>query len=95
MVVQWLRLHIPNTGDPGSVPGQESRFHITQLRGCMPQLRPGAAKFFKKCRKNDNFLITVLYSLMKKLIKKSLGDESTDERLERIRLLPPKLVDLL
>ena len=37
LVVQWLRLHAPNAGDPGLIPGQGTRSH-------MPQLRPGAAK---------------------------------------------------
>ena len=37
LVVQGLRLHPPNAGGLGSIPGQETRFH-------MPQLRPGAAK---------------------------------------------------
>ena len=36
-MVQWLRLRPPNAGGLGSTPGQETRFH-------MPQLRPGAAK---------------------------------------------------
>ena len=35
--VQWLRLHAPNAGGPGSIPYQGTRCH-------MPQLRPGAAK---------------------------------------------------
>ena len=37
LVVQWLRLHAPNAGDPGLIPGQGTRSH-------MPQLRPGTAK---------------------------------------------------
>ena len=36
-VVQWLRLHAPNAGDPGLIPGKETR-------SCMLQLKPGAAK---------------------------------------------------
>ena len=28
LVVQWLRLHTPNTGDLGSIPGQGARFHM-------------------------------------------------------------------
>ena len=39
-VVQWLRLHVPNTGDPGSIPGQRTRSHIMlQVRVHVPQLR--------------------------------------------------------
>ena len=37
LVVQWLRLHAPNAGGPGSIPGQGTRSH-------MPQLRPRADK---------------------------------------------------
>ena len=28
LVVQWLRLHAPNAGGPGSIPGQGTRSHI-------------------------------------------------------------------
>ena len=37
LAVQWLRLHAPSAGSPGSIPGQGTRSH-------KPQLRPGAAK---------------------------------------------------
>ena len=37
LVVQWLRLHVPNTGGPGSTSGQGIRSHMLQLR-------PGAAE---------------------------------------------------
>ena len=37
LVAQWLRLHDPNAGGPGSIPGQGTRSHMLQLR-------PGAAK---------------------------------------------------
>ncbi|TEA25080.1 hypothetical protein DBR06_SOUSAS6010062, partial [Sousa chinensis] len=44
LVVQWLRLRIPNAGGPGSIPGQGTRSHMLQLRVHMPQLRiPHAA----------------------------------------------------
>ena len=50
LVVQRLRLHIPNTGGWGSIPGQGTRPHMPQLRVWMPPLRPNTAKqiFFKK-----------------------------------------------
>ena len=32
LVVQWLKLHVPNSGGPGSTPGQESRSHMPQLK---------------------------------------------------------------
>ena len=36
LVVQWLRLHAPNAGDPGLIPGQGTRFHMPQLRSATP-----------------------------------------------------------
>ena len=44
LVVQWLRLHAPNAGGPGSIPGQGTRSHMPQWRSCVLQLRPGVAK---------------------------------------------------
>ena len=32
-VVQWLRLHAPNTGGPSSILGQGTRSHMLQLKG--------------------------------------------------------------
>ena len=39
LMVQWLRVSIPNTGGQGSIRGQGTRFHMLQLRVCMPQLQ--------------------------------------------------------
>ena len=39
LVVQWLKLCATNSGCLGSTPGQETRFHILQLRVCMLQLK--------------------------------------------------------
>ena len=39
LVVQWLRLHHPNAGGPGSIPGQGTTSHIPQLK-----ILPGATK---------------------------------------------------
>ena len=39
LVVQWLRLHTPNAGDPGSIPGQGTRCHMSQLSIYMPQIK--------------------------------------------------------
>ena len=36
-MVQWLRLRIPNAGVLGSIPGQETRSHMSQLRVCVLQ----------------------------------------------------------
>ena len=38
-MVQWLRLHTPNAGGPGSSPGQGTKSHMPQLRVHMPQLK--------------------------------------------------------
>ena len=32
VVVQWLRLHVPNAGGPVSIPGQGTRARMLQLR---------------------------------------------------------------
>ena len=32
LVVQWLKLHAPNAGDPGSIPGQGIRSHMLPLK---------------------------------------------------------------
>ncbi|TEA41389.1 hypothetical protein DBR06_SOUSAS7910066, partial [Sousa chinensis] len=39
LMVQWLRLHAPNSEGPGSIPGQRTRSHMPQLRACTPQLK--------------------------------------------------------
>ena len=51
-MVQWLRLHAPSAGGPGSIPGQGTRAcmshlrisHAATKRSYVPQLRPGAAR---------------------------------------------------
>ena len=59
-MAQWLRLHVPNAGDLGSIPGQGTRSHTLQLedptyhnqdqRSCMPQLRPGTVKYINRLK---------------------------------------------
>ena len=44
LVVQWLRLYAANTGGPGSIPGQETRFHMLQLRVHILQLQKDPTK---------------------------------------------------
>ncbi|TEA41173.1 hypothetical protein DBR06_SOUSAS5610025, partial [Sousa chinensis] len=44
LVVQWVRLHAPNAGGPGSIPGQGTRRCMPQLRVHTLQLTSGAAK---------------------------------------------------
>ena len=31
-MVQWLRLHAPNAGDTGSIPGKGTKSHMPQLK---------------------------------------------------------------
>ena len=44
VMVQWLRLRVPNAGDPSLIPGQAPRSHVLQLKVSLAQIRPGAAK---------------------------------------------------
>ena len=48
LVLPWwssdLRLHASSAGGPGSIPDQGTRSHMPQLRACMAQLRPIAAR---------------------------------------------------
>ena len=45
MVLQWVRLHASNAGDPGLILGQRIKSHMPQLRACMSQLMiPCAAR---------------------------------------------------
>ena len=44
LVVQWLRLLVPNAGVSSSIPGQRTRANMPQLRVLMMQLRPGTVK---------------------------------------------------
>ena len=37
--VKCRRFYDPNSGSPGSTPGQGTRSHMPQLRACMPQLK--------------------------------------------------------
>ena len=38
-MAQWLRFYAPNAGDPGSIPSQGTRSHMSQLRVHTQQLR--------------------------------------------------------
>ena len=38
-MVQWLRLHTPNAGGPGLIPGKGTRSPMPQLRVHMSQLK--------------------------------------------------------
>ena len=49
-VVQWLKLLTVNAGDLGSIPDQGIRSPKPQLKVCMLQLRPSAAKIIFKIK---------------------------------------------
>ena len=49
LVVQWLRLHAPNAGDPGLIPGQGTRFHMPQL-SCFKKRKQLATSYFRVSR---------------------------------------------
>ena len=44
LMVQGLRLHVPNAGGPGSIPGQGTWSHMLQQRYHVLQLRPPTDK---------------------------------------------------
>ena len=44
LVAHWIRLHVPNAGGLGSIPGQGTRFHIPRLKTWLTALKPSAAK---------------------------------------------------
>ena len=44
LLVQWLRLRAPNAAGPGSIPGQGTRSHMSQLRVCMLKILHAATK---------------------------------------------------
>ena len=44
LVVRWWRLHIPNAGGLGSIPGQGTRFRVNAGGLGLPQLRCGTVK---------------------------------------------------
>ena len=38
-MVQWLRLHAPNAGGMGSIPGQGTRSHMPQLKSSRAEMK--------------------------------------------------------
>ena len=54
-MVQWLRLRAPNAGGPGSLPGQGTRSHMTQLRVRTPQLKIPRATTKIRCSQKRNW----------------------------------------
>ena len=54
LVVQWLRLCVPNAGSLSSIPGRGIRSHMLQLRVRMLQLKiPHAATKDPACHNED------------------------------------------
>ena len=55
---QWLGLHIPSAGCPGSIPGQETRSHMPQLRVHMLQqtLNTQSASTKTQCSQMNKYL---------------------------------------
>ena len=54
LVVQWLRLHAPNSEGLGSVPGQGTRSHMPLIkRSCMLQLWRSTAKIKINLKKKN------------------------------------------
>ena len=51
LVVQWIRLCTPNTGGPGSIPGQGTRFHMLQLKILNVATKTRHSQIKKKKRK--------------------------------------------
>ena len=51
LVVQWLRLHTPNTGDSVRTLVREPEFHMPQQRVHVLQLRPSIAKYINLPKK--------------------------------------------
>ena len=47
-MVQWLRLHAPNAGGPGLIPGLGTRSHMLQLRSL-----PAATKTWQNERRKE------------------------------------------
>ena len=52
-MVQWLRLHGPNAGGPGSIPGQGTRAHMPTTR----KIQHTAAKGLHAASKTEYPLI--------------------------------------
>ena len=73
--VQWLRLCTPNTGSPGSIPGQVTRFHMTQA---WPKKRK------EKKRKNKN-------NCTRRLLTKGTAQDPLTVRTKKALGQKPKL----
>ena len=80
-MVQWLRLWAPKAGGPSSIPGQETRSHMLQLRVHMPYLRPSTAKEINK-------YLNKRAVLLKKKKKNSLHKSAAAAAAKSLQLCP-------
>ena len=56
VIVQWLRLHAPNAGAPGLIPGQGTRSCMLQLKNLCATIKTWCSqinKQFKKKKKEE------------------------------------------
>ena len=73
LVAQWLRLHTPNAGGPGSIPGQGARSHMhaatksshaTTKGAHVPQVRSQRAATKTEChqiKKKKKYIYIYIY----------------------------------
>ena len=54
--VPWLRLHIPNAGGLGSIPGRGTRFHMLQLRVHVLQLQIPYVSINTRCSQINKYI---------------------------------------
>ena len=59
LVDQWLRFCTSSAGGLGSIPGQETRSYMPQLRVCTPQQKIPYATTKTQCRQMNNFFIKI------------------------------------
>ena len=88
LVVQWLTLPAPNASGPGSIPGQETRFHMPQLRVHMLQPQIQCAKMKSKDSNQDPTPKPGKYINIKKkkVLKKGTERHAYDLR-QQVKLL--------
>ena len=67
LVVQWLRLHTPNVGDPGPIPGQGTRSHMPQQRLKIPN--PPTKTWYSQINKSIKRMMRKAFSIRYYTIK--------------------------
>ena len=91
---QWLRLHAPNAGGPGSIPGQGTRSHMPQLK--IPCAATGTQHSqintqtnLKKKEKKCQDWTSIFESNLKKEVTEAI---KTDKSMPRERRNPSKIL---